>query len=112
MKTRIAALLLVLVMMMTCVPAMADTVTGEGTAKGFGGDVKVTITVTDGKITDVTAVGESETQGIGSVALEKLPATMEENNTINVDAIATATLTSNAIMKAAANCFEQAGVAF
>ena len=110
MKKRIAALLLVLVMVLTGVPAMADTVTGEGTAKGFGGDVKVTVTVTDGKIADVTAVGESETQGIGSVALEKLPAAMEENNTINVDAMSAATITSNAIKEAAAAALANAGL--
>ena len=47
----------------------------------FGGYVGIT----DGKITHVTAEGAAETQGIGSVAMEKLPAAMMENNTINVD---------------------------
>ena len=110
MKKRIASLLLVLAMMLSIVPAMAETVTGTGTAKGFGGDITVTITLTDGKITDVTAVGEKETQGIGSVALEKLPAAMEENNTINVDAMSTATISSDAIKAAALFALADAGV--
>ena len=96
MKIRFIALLTALVMMLGMVPAMAETVTGTGTAKGFGGDVTVTITVTDGKITAVTAEGASETQGIGSVALENLSAAMIAGNTIAVDAMATATITSNA----------------
>ena len=110
MKKRFVSILLVLAMMLSIVPAMAETVTGTGTAKGFGGDVTVTITVTDGKITDVTAVGEKETQGIGSVALEKLPAAMEENNTINVDAMSTATISSDAIKAAALFALADAGV--
>ena len=109
MMKRIAALLLVLCMMLS-VPAMAETVTGEGTAKGFGGDVKVTVTVTDGKLTHVTADGAAETQGIGSVAMEKLPAAMMENNTINVDVMTTATLTSNAVLAAAADAIKAAGL--
>ena len=110
MTKRIVALLTVLCMMLSFAPAMADTVTGEGTAKGFGGDVKVTVTVTDGKITEVKAEGAGETQGIGTVAMEKLPAVMEENNTINVDVMTTATLTSNAILAAAAEAIKAAGL--
>ena len=45
---RISALLIALVMMLTMVPAMAEEVTG--TAKGFGGDVTVTLTVENGVI--------------------------------------------------------------
>ena len=108
MMKRIAALLLVLCML--TVPAMAETVTGEGTAKGFGGDVKVTVTVTDGVITNVTAEGASETQGIGSVAMEKLAAEMMANNTVNVDVMATATFTSNAVKEAAAAALTAAGL--
>ena len=48
-------------------------VSGEftGTAKGMGGDVTVTLTLTDGKITGCTAEGKDETPGIGTMALEK-----------------------------------------
>ena len=45
-----------------------------GTAKGFGGDVTVTLTLTDGKITGCTAEGADETEGVGSKAIEQLPA--------------------------------------
>ena len=110
MNKRIAAFLLALVMVLSMVPAMAETVTGEGTAFGYASDVKVTVTVTDGKITEVTAVASGETQGIGSVALEKLPAEMKENNTINVDIVTNATKTSDAIKKAAALALENAGL--
>jgi len=92
--------------------AEAEGVSGEfsGTAQGIGGDVVVTITLDNGVITDVKAVGENETQGIGSVALEQMPPEMVAGNTINVDAIATATVTSNAILEAAALALQEAGL--
>ncbi len=107
---RIAALLLTLVMVLTLIPAMAETVSATGTAKGFGGDVTVTLTVTDGVITEATAEGANETAGIGSVAIEKLPAAMVEGNTVNVDAISGATLTSNGVIEAAKAALTAAGL--
>jgi hypothetical protein len=78
--------------------AQAETLTG--TAKGFGGDVTVTVTVEGGKITKVEAVGPSETQGIGTPALEQLPALIVAAGNAQVDVIAGATYTSKAILKA------------
>ena len=46
--------------------------TFTGTAKGFGGDVSVTITVEDGKITDALVTGDNETPSIGGQAVETL----------------------------------------
>ena len=47
--------------------------TSMGTAKGFGGDVTVTLTLADGKITGCTAEGKDETEGVGSTAIDQLP---------------------------------------
>ena len=107
---RIIALLTVLCMMLSIVPAMAETVTGEGTAKGFAGDVTVTITVTDGVITDATAVGANETPGVGTPALEKMPAAMVAGNTVNVDVVSGATFTSNGVLEAAKAALTAAGL--
>ncbi|MGN1368852.1 MAG: flavocytochrome c [Aristaeellaceae bacterium] len=105
---RISALLLTLVMLLTMVPAMAETATG--TAKGFGGEVTVTATVENGIITGMKAEGKDETVGIGSVALEQLPAAMVDDNTLNVDIVAGATFTSNAVIEAAKAALIAAGV--
>lgn len=110
MMKRISALLLALVMMLTMSAAVAETVTGTGTAKGFGGDVTVTVTLTDGVITQVTAEGPSETQGIGSKAIENLPAEMVAGNTWNVDILSGATLSSGAMKEAAKAALTAAGV--
>ena len=96
---RIAALLLTLVMVLSMVPAMAETATG--TAKGFGGDVTVTLTVENGVITAAKAEGADETPGVGTPALEQLPAAMVAGNTVNVDVVGGATFTSNGVIEAA-----------
>ena len=85
---------------------------GEYTAegKGIGGKVPVTVTVKDGKIAEVTVGDNSETQGIGSKAIEQLPAKIvEANGTEGVDAVSGASVTSKAIFSAADECLEQAG---
>lgn len=78
-------------------------------AKGFGGDVAVEITIQNGCIADVKAVGAKETQGIGTQALTKLPdKIIAANGVENVDTIASATITSKAVLDAASQCLEQA----
>ena len=84
----------------TDVSTLADG-TYEGSAKGIGGDVPVTVTVSGGVITDVTVGENSETQGIGSKAIEQLPALIVANNgTEGVDAVSGASVTSKAIFDA------------
>ena len=86
-------------------------VSGEytGTAKGMG-DVTVTLTLTDGKITGCTAEGADEIPGIGTMALEQLPTAIAESGSIAVDGVSTATITSNAIKEAAAAALTAAGL--
>lgn len=113
MKKRFLALLLAATMVLTAVPAaFAEGVSGtfEGTAKGFGGDVTVTLTLTDGVITDAQAAGPDETQGIGSKAIESLPAEIVANNSIAVDGVSGATFSSNAVKEAAEAALVAAGV--
>ena len=98
MKQWISILVVVLMLMGTV--AQAEVFTGA--ADGFGGEVKVTVTVEDGKIVSVEATGEKETEGIGTLALEQLPAKIVEAGGIDVDVISGATYTSKAILNAVA----------
>ena len=88
--------LLMALSLVACGPASESAAAGAqpatGTAKGFGGDVTVTITVENGKITAASAEGASETEGVGSVAVEQLPQQMVDSQTLEVDAIAGATV--------------------
>ena len=81
-----------------------------GTAKGFGGDVSVTLTLTDGVITGCTAEGKEETQGVGSEAIAKMPGAIAESGSIAVDGVSGATITSTAIKEAAAAALTAAGL--
>ncbi len=81
------------------------TYTGEGT--GFGGTVKVTITVDANKITDVKVEGDSETPTVGGAALEDLAAQIKEKGA-EIDGVSGATLTSNGAKEAAAAAIAQA----
>ena len=81
-----------------------------GTAKGFGGDVSVTLTLTDGAITGCTAEGKDETEGVGSQAIAKMPGAIAESGSIAVDGVSGATVTSTAIKEAAAAALTAAGL--
>lgn len=106
---KLLSLFLVLVMATSLFSiALAEDFTG--TATGFNGDVTVTLSIEDGKITAVTAAGDGETQGIGTLALEKMPEAMVAQNAVEVDIITGATVTSNAVLEAAAAALAAAGL--
>ena len=119
MRKRIAALALASVMALSLIgcggksnSASFAGVSGDftGTAKGMGGDVTVTLTLTDSKITGCTAEGVDETQGIGTLALDQLPGQIAETGSIAVDGVTGATITSDAIKEAAAAALTAAGL--
>ena len=80
------------------------------TAKGCGGDVSVTLTLTDSAITGCTAEGKDETEGVGSQAIAKMPGEIAESGSIAVDGVSGATITSTAIKEAAAAALTAAGL--
>lgn len=77
-----------------------------GTGNGFGGEITVTVTTEDGKITKVEAVGESETEGVGTLAIDQLPAKIVEAGSTEVDVIAGATISSKGILYAVNNALD------
>ena len=85
-----------------------DAVELTGTAEGFAGEVSVIVTMNGDKIVDVVPTGADETPGIGTNAIEQLPAKIIEANSTEVDVIAGATFTSNAIIEAVNNALESA----
>lgn len=112
MKKILALILTVCMVLSMGAVVQAEGVSGEftGTAQGLGGDVTVTLTLTDGKITACTATGDKETAGIGSVVIDTFPAIVAESGSIAVDAVSGATITSNAFVEAAAAALTAAGL--
>ena len=126
MRKRIAALALAAVMAFgltacgggssssTAAPASsgeAGGVSGEftGTATGMG-EVTVSVTLTDGVITACKVVGDSETEGIGSVVVESAPDEIVSGNKGAIDVVSGATITSDAINEALAAALAAAGL--
>ena len=84
--------------------------TYEAEGKGIGGKVPVTVVVKDGKVAEVTVGDNSETQGIGSKAIEQLPELIVKANGVEgVDGVSGATITSKAIFSAVEDALAQAG---
>ena len=96
----------------TQAPAAAEGIYTPGTytaqAQGFGGTVSVTVTVDENAILSVEAVGDSETAGVGSNAIEQLPARIVEAQSADVDAVTGASISSAAVKQAASLALAQA----
>lgn len=78
------------------------------TVDGQEGPMTVNVTVSGGKISAVTVESHNETPTIAGAALESVPAAIVAANDVSVDAVTGATLTSNRILNAVAQCLEQA----
>ena len=81
--------------------------TYTASAKGFGGNVDVTVTVNASKITDVKIVGDKETPAVGGQAVAELPKKIVAANG-KVDGLSGATYTSTAIFEALDAALKQA----
>ena len=84
--------------------------TYKASAQGMGGPVQVEVEFTDSAIKAIRIVGKnSETPGIGTTALEKLPAQIVESQSLGVAAVSGASKSSAAVLTAVADCVRQAG---
>lgn len=82
--------------------------TYTATETGINGDVTLTVTFSDSEITDIQ-VESSETPTIGQAAMESLTETVLANQSLAIDTVSGATLSSTAYIAALTSCVEQAG---
>lgn len=82
----------------TVTASTPETLTG--TAEGFGGDISVTVVVNGDDIVSVDVVGDDETEGIGTLAIDELPIIISEADSADVEGVSGATYTSDAIKEA------------
>lgn len=102
-------LTLILAMLGVASAAAYTAGTYTGTGAGRNGDVKVDVEFNDDAIISVTVTEHQETPGIGDVAVEQLPGKIVETQSLGLDAITGATMTSVAIIDAVADAVAQAG---
>lgn len=77
-------------------------------APGIGGDVIVTMTFGKNKIADVVIDAGKETPGIGQAAAPMLTKLILAKQSAKIDVMTGASITSNAVVKAASKCIAQA----
>ncbi len=82
--------------------------TYSASARGINGDVTVTMTFDETMITDVKIDASGETPDIGGKAAPEMEKAILAAQGANVDAVSGATVTCDAIKKAAADCISQA----
>lgn len=115
MRKKKLALLLSAAMMLSLVPgasgyAQEDAITCTGSAQGIDGPVTVEVVATQDEIISITVTEQNETAGIGSVAVEELPAAMVDAQSLQVEGISGATVTSDAIREAVRAALASAGI--
>ncbi len=103
-------LILTLAMLLSSMAAFAMTDgTYTGTADGRNGPVTVEVAIAGDAIESVSVIDHVETEGVGTLAVDAIPGAIVEAQSLGVDAVAGATLTSDAILAAVADCVAQAG---
>lgn len=77
--------------------------------RGYKSEIEVETEVDTEKIINVTVVEHNETDGIGTHAVNRIPGSIVENQSIRVDTISGATTTSYAIINSVRDALTQAG---
>lgn len=91
---------------------VSDTVykdgTYTGTGKGRGGDMEVTVTIADGKVSDIVVNSHAESSDIGAPALDRLIQKTITANSAEIDGASGATMTSDGFRQAVAQALSKA----
>ena len=91
---------------------VSDTVykdgTYTGTGKGRGGDMEVTVTIADGKVSDIVVNSHAESSDIGAPALDHLIQKAITANSAEIDGASGATMTSDGFRQAVAQALSKA----
>ena len=93
----------------TAKPSAYTAGTYTATLKGHNGDLTLSVTVDDERITSASVTEHTETRGIGDYAINAITEAIVEGQTLQVDTLSGATITSATVLAAAKDCLTQAG---
>src|SRR5699024_6905510 len=85
----------------------SGTYTGE--AEGYGGPVKVEVTISESEIKGSEIRSQAETEELGDSALNSVKDSILSGQTLSVDTVSGATFSSNAMLQAVEDAVKQAG---
>ncbi len=80
----------------------------EGEGEGYKSTIKVAVTVADGKITAIEILEENESPYVSDPAFDEIPGAIIREQSVEVDAISSATFTSIGIIEAVTDALENA----
>ena len=106
---RLSTVALLSAMAMSCVVAAPKDGVYTQRIMGHNALFDVVVTIEGGKITKIETPNQLESPGVGEVAIEKLAKKMIDTQSVNIDGITGATLTSFAMKTAVADALEAAG---
>ena len=106
--TLAVTMLLSLVVMSNAESSKSDTYTS--TVNAMFGPLTIEMVIKDGKIESAQVTQHNETPGVGEQAAIKIPQGIVEQQSVSVDVVTGATITSRAVLHAAKECVKEAGV--
>lgn len=80
-----------------------------GSGIGKHGDMQIEVVTKDGKIDRINVLKSRETQGMGDTAIDQMSKLIVDNQTLDVDTVSGATLSSMAFLTAVGNALDQSG---
>lgn len=89
--------------------ALFEPGTYTASARGHNGDVTLEVKFDETSIVDIRVVEHNESPGISDIAFERVPSAILEGQTLAVDTVAGATISSAAILAAVEDAVAQAG---
>ena len=93
--------------------AQAGLVSGEVynvVVQGYGGDVVLDVIINEGEIVAINILEHSETEGIGDEAMDQVIAAILEAQSLDVDTVSGATISSDAVINGVIQALEDAGI--
>ena len=124
LQTAVCALFAIAFLFVSCGGKSVKNGTYTAAVGGMNGDVEVSVTIEGKKIARVEVTNDAETPGIGTrlkdidgnvvtagglSPVDVIPQRIVENQSVNVDIVTGATITSRAITAAVSDCLKQAG---
>ncbi len=84
------------------------TGTFEGIGNSFGGELKVSVKLADGKIEEITILEHKDTPGVSDPAMKDIPVAIIEAQSTDVEVASGASMSSKGIMEAVQNALDNA----
>ena len=102
--------MMLVILMVLSLTACSNEKTYKGTARGYSSDIEVSLSLKDNTITKLEVVSSEESADIGEKALPILVDNVLKSNSLDVDVVASATVTSEAFLLACENALKEAGL--